>query len=410
MAGTPVAQGAHRDFIIKAESTFGVKPSTGDARVLRRVQGQLNLRKETITSNEKRQDFQVADSRHGTQRVEGSLDQELWNGGATELWETLLMRDFAAVTTIDAGASDAQIAATSSVISRAAGSFAAAGLRVGMVVRFTGMGTNAANRNWLIVGMAADGLSFTVAPVDGGADLADWAADASGSIVIPGKRTYIPTTGHTVKTLCIEESNRLLDVSKVNTGLKVSSLGLRISPNGMVTLTWGLIGLDQEELTGGSAPYFVSPAGPGLGRAFASTAGLIYIDGAVASVVTGLQLDLANGASTLPVVFKKTSPDIPLGRALTARGQLTAAIKDRTFNGLFRNETEVRATMVMEAPNPGGAPHFFAIDLGRVKSNTQDEDDPDGPIMETVAIEALLAFAATGIDATTIAVQDSSLT
>lgn len=409
VAGTPVAQGAHRDFIIKKEATFGVAPSTDAARVLRRTQGVLNLRKETIQSAEKRADFQVADSRHGTQRVEGNMSQELSNGSSTELFELLMMRDFAAVATINAGATDAQIAATSSVISRGASSFATDGIRVGMVVRFTGMGTNAANRNWLVTAMAVDGLSFTVAPVDGGAALADWAADSTGTIVIPGKRTYIPLTGHTSQSLCIEESNRRLDVSKINTGVKVSSLGIRVSPNGMVTLEWGLIGLDQSEVSGSEAPFYVSPTGPGVGRTMASTAGIIVVGGTVQAVLTGLQLDLANGASTLPVIFSKTSPDIPLGRALTVRGQMTAAVKDRTFNAALRNESEVRVSVVLEAPNPGGAPHFMAIDLGRVKINTQDEDDPDGPIMETVGIEALLASAATGIDATTIAIQDSSL-
>jgi hypothetical protein len=404
-----IDQGYQYDIVVKKEATLGVAPGASGARVLRRTSAMLNLKRARVASNEKRESFQVADSRHGSESVEGTIAQELYNGGATELFEVLLMRDFAAVTAIAAGVGT-EFSCASGVLSRASGSMATAGLRNGMVVRFTGLGTNLANRNWLVSGMAQDGLSCTITPVDGGAAAADFTSDSSGSLVIPGKRTFIPNSGHLLQSLAIERRNRVRDTSELSLGCKVTTLGLKMGVNAMVTLDWGIIGLSQTDSSGGSSPYYTSPATPGFGRAFSSAKGLLMLNGELVAVATGVSLDFANGAATFPVVFSQTSPDVPLGRALTVTGQVTAARVDATLRSLFRNESEFRMTMVLEAPAVAGtAPEFIAFDLPRCKVNSSDEDDPDGSVIQTLAIEALEIASGVGVDGTTIAVQDSSL-
>lgn len=85
-----IAKGIFRTVAYKKEATFGVKPVAAGAQELRRTGFDLNLMKETFSSNQIVAHQQVVDFRHGAERVEGTLNDELSSLTHKDLWAALL--------------------------------------------------------------------------------------------------------------------------------------------------------------------------------------------------------------------------------------------------------------------------------------------------------------------------------
>ena len=71
------ASGIFKQVKYKAEVTYGTIPAAAASQALRRVTSSLDMTKDTYQSNEIRPDFQMADFRHGTRKVGGSINGEL---------------------------------------------------------------------------------------------------------------------------------------------------------------------------------------------------------------------------------------------------------------------------------------------------------------------------------------------
>lgn len=406
---TPIAQTSKRRVSIKKESTFGAPAGASSAQVTRRTALNLNLTKTPIESQEKRTDFQRADVRHGSRMVDGSLDGELICGVWEEFWAALLRRDFSGVTTIEFSSGDG-VTISSGVVTRAAGggeSFITDGVKVGMVVRFTNLSATGNNdRNFLVTAVTA--TTVTLAVIDGGAAIADIvSADEACELIIPGQRTYVPTSGHTSDSFNIEDYMSDADVARLYLGCRIVGASLRMQPNGMVTISWRIMGVDQNIYETSAAPYFTSPTDAGVDTVLEAALGYVRLNGSAIAVVTGVNIDIDLGAANTPVVGSNVSPDIFYGRAITVRGQLQAYITNNAYLTAFRDETEME--LFLQFQEPGSEPRdFFAIFLPRVKLMSAAADDPDTVITQTLDFEALLKPAATGYDSTTIVVQDSA--
>ena len=148
----------------KKETTWGTLAGAASGKYIRRVTSDFNLNKETYESNEIRTDYQVADFRHGVRQTEGSINGELSPGAYSDFTQSLVARDFTAV---PAGTSATVTIAASGdlwTLTRSTGSFLTDGINVGMVVRMTGAGLNAANQgnNLLVCAVAATVLTVKV--------------------------------------------------------------------------------------------------------------------------------------------------------------------------------------------------------------------------------------------------------
>lgn len=407
---TPIAQTSKRRVAWKKESTFNTAAGASGAVVARRTSLNLSLTKQPIESGEKRSDFQRADVRHGSRMVDGNLDGELILGVWEEFFAALLRRDFASISAIAADTGDG-FTISSGVVTRAAGggeSFLTDGVRVGQVVRGANFADAANNaRNFLVTAVTA--TTMTLAVIDGGAALADvGSADEDATFTIVGQTTFVPSTAHTSDSFTIEDYLADADLAAVYTGCRIVGLSLRMQPNGMVTVSWRIMGIDQTIYETSSAPYFTTPTEPSVGNVLESSLGYVRILGSQVAVVTGVNVDIDLGGANTPVVGSNLSPDIFYGRAITVRGQITAYITSNAYLTAFRDETE--GELFLQFEYPGSEPRsFISMFMPRVKLMSASPDDPDTVITQTLDFEALLKGAATGYESTTLMIQDSTL-
>ena len=404
-----IAEGSSTYFAYKVEGTPNTQESGSGGTVLRRVTGQLDLAKAEVTSAEKRTDFQETNVNHGTRSVNWSIAGELFGADYEAFWAALLRKDFAAVSTISASSGDG-FTISSGVLTRAAGgaqSFITDGLYEGLVVRFTNLTATANNdRNLRIASMTA--TTLTLVAVDGGAAVADSTSSETATLVIPGEFTFVPSTAHTSKTFTIEKHDTKTDSSQVGRGCKVGAGELSVQPDQPVGLTFSGLGIDRAGFAAGAAPVLTSPTAAGTGPAMSAGIGNVRVGGTSVAVITGLTLSLDLGVNNAPAVFSNVSPDVFYGRTLAATGQITVLKEGNTLADYFDNETEVALDFFIAAP--GSEPRaFYNLYLKRVKLNSADEDDPDGAVVQTSSFRALKAATATGVNPTTLLLQDSSI-
>lgn len=405
-----ISEGSSTYFAYKKEGTPNTAESGSGGAILRRVTGQLDLEKAEVTSAEKRTDFQEVNVTHGTRSVSWSVNGELYGGDYEELIAAICRRDFTAIADIDASAGDGFTIA-SGVLNREAGgseSFLADGALVGLVGRLAAMTVAGNNsRNLLLTSVAATAVGILA--IDGGSAVAnDATTDDDASLTIPGKITYIPETGHTSDTFTFERYDSKTDTSQVGHGCKVGVVEISIQPDQAPTINMSGLGIDRADYSAGSAPVLMTPTAAGTGALMASAIGYIRLNGTAVAVVTGANLTIDDGLSNVPVVGANISPDVFYGRAAQVTGSLTILREGVTVENLFDDETEFELNLFVAAP--GSEPRsFYNFFMPRVKLTSATVDDPDGAVVVSANFRALKKATTTGYPATTLLIQDSSI-
>lgn len=404
-----IQSGAARRLAFKKQSALGTPASGASGFTVRRVDHSLNLSKDTYMSEERRSDFQVADSRHGLRRVAGDVNGELYVGSWELFFAALCRRDFSTVTPVTSSAGDG-FTTSSSVLTRAAGasqSFITDGIRIGQIVRLTNMSETSLNsRNFAVTAVTA--TTITLSALDGAAIADQGSPDESATLTVTGQVTYIPTTGHTSDYFTFDDYAQDLDISQVYEDCKVGGMAMTVPPTGIVNVTWNIVGLDQTLYTAGNSPVLTNPTEAGTNRALAAVPGKLLIAGSPVAVATGFSLNVDLGLEAPAVIASDTSPDVFYGKAARVTGQISVFFESHTDITRFRNETEFQLHLVLEAP--GTAPRdFVSIFLPRVKINSAAVGDEETGQIVTMDFEALLKATATGYESTTLYIQDSSL-
>lgn len=85
-----ISKGIFRTVALKKETTFGTKAGATGAQEMRRTTFDLNLIKDTYQSSQIATHQQIVDMRHGTRRVEGTLNDEISCTTHKDLWAALL--------------------------------------------------------------------------------------------------------------------------------------------------------------------------------------------------------------------------------------------------------------------------------------------------------------------------------
>jgi hypothetical protein len=414
-----MASGIEKKVVLAPQATKGTCPAANldTAQYLRRVTSSLNVTKETYQSNEMRADRQIADFRHGVQSVEGSIAGELSPGTYEKFMAAILRKAWVA-----APASGAYSDITAAVTSGNAGTFTSAstatflkdGLKVGDVVRQTGGAGDAAGnnaRNFLITALTdkkITGLMLDGKPVV--------AAAPSGALTFTGvgKKTWVPTSGHTEDWFSIEHNYSDVDLSEVFWDLKVNSLAVKLPATGLATIDIGLMGLNHTNYASDASPYFTSVLAACKKGVLAAVNGALYVQGTKVALLTGLDFDVAANLSSEPVVGSNVKPDIFDGR-VAVKGNMTVFFEDATFRDYFENETEVTINCVLTTEDTATA-DFLSFTFPRVKVGGASKDDGEKGIVQTMPFVAL--FNADGDDgvtctvdslATTLSIQDSTL-
>ncbi len=400
------ASGVFKQVAIKQEVTYGVLPAASAAQLLRRVDASFNLQKDTFESNEIRPDLQTADFRHGVRKIAGNINGELAPGSYSPYLGAILKRDFAAISAMTGLSVTIAGTAPTYTVTIASGSFLTLGLKVGHVIRLTAGTFNAANLNKNLLVTALTATVATVLVLNASTLVAEGPITGA-TVSVPGKTTYIPTSGHTDYSYSVEEWFNDISRSEVHSGLKFTKAAFKLPPTGMATVSFDLTGKDLGQAPG-STRYFTSPTALPTGGVVAAVNGVLRIGGVTVAAVTGLDFEIAAGFSGDAVVGSNVIPSQFAGR-VRVTGQFTAYFEDGVMPQAFFDETEISLCVALTTNNTAAA-DIVAITMSRVKLGGADKADGDGGIVRTYPFTALLNNAGgsgTAYDQTTITIQDS---
>lgn len=407
-----IAAGLFKQLAYKVESSFGVAPGQTGGQLLRRVQSTVDLSKEAYAANEKRTDFQIADYRHGVRRVQGQINGELSPKTYADMFGVLLKRDFAAVSPLTGLSVTIAGAGPTYTVTRGAGDFLAGGIKVGDVIRLSAAGLDAANasKNLMVTDLTA--TVATVIVLNGSALVAEGPI-SSATVTVVGKKTFIPATGHTDKSIAFEHWYSDIGQSELFLGNKLAKASMSLPPSGLATVAFDVMGQDLASLTkrGGVAEttqYFTTPAAVTTTGALAAVNGILRVAGTTVATVTGLTVDINTNYTGDPVVGSNTLPQMFPGK-VNVSGQFTAYFDSVALRDAFVNETEIDLLGVFTSDNSAAA-DFVSVVMPRIKVGSANKDDGDGGLVQTFSFQALFNTAGgTGVktEKTTFSMQDS---
>jgi hypothetical protein len=399
----PISKGTAKQVAYKKETTFGTPAGTSGGSLLRRVTGNFNLVKDAYESNEIRVDRQVADFRHGVRSAEGALNGELSSASYGDFIGSVVGRDFTSITLGSAVQTTVTVAGTVYTLVRASGSWLTDGLRVGMVIRASGLTTTADNaRNLLVASLSA--TNAVVVPLNGVALTAQGTA-SSVTLTAPGKQTFAPATGHTDDSYTIEEFYSDIAQSEVYSGMKVNSVAVQLPATGLTTVDIGFAGKDLAQT--GTSQYFSSPTAQGTQGIFAAVNGVVLVQGAAVALITSADFSIERATENAVVVGSNSVADIFSGR-IRVTGNLTVYFEDATFRNYFNAETPVSLVFTVTA-DTSATSNFMTFTLPKVKLGSFTKDDGELGIVASTSFQALLNDVTTaGLAPTTIQIQDSA--
>ena len=405
-----IADGVNRFITYKKQTGQTTADGSSGGQVMRRTDGgSLNLTRSSTTSAEIRQSRMELDTRLQGKTVSGNLPFELVAGDFTDHIQSVLMRDFTAVSSIgplsDVTATVDGTTAFKGTFTSATADWIVNGFRVGMGLRITGLADSTNNSNNFMI----TGLSSTVLTghfVNG----TTFVSEASGNpftFGVPGKVTYIPQTSHTKDFYTIEDREDDVDSSDLYKSVMFTGLDISMPAEGNVTGDVSTLGLDHELLEGAGSPHFVAPAAQGTGLAFSGSNGQVYVGGAQNVVITSMNFSVAGGHSKPNVIGSNVSPDIAQG-VTTVGGTFSALIEDSVLRNLFINETETTIIQVLTTSNDNDA-DMAIFAFPRVQVKTANKDASGEFTTQTFEFSSLEQVASQPTEQTSIFTQDTSI-
>ena len=357
----------------KLEATFGTLPGASGADIFRANSGAVSLSKEPIRSGENRRDGMTTRGRHGSRSVAGSYVGDLSVGTFDKWIEAVLRGTFdtpLALTALSVAADSA-----AKTFTRSAGSWITDGVRIGDVVRFgafTAGGAPNNSRNFTVVALTATVLTVAETP-----------ATIAQQTAITLARSKKVIQGTTRRSFTIEEHELDIDGSEVFTGCRIGSMQLQMQPNGMATLTFGIVGQDMQVMTGAQAPYFTAPVAT-VTLGLTAVEALIRLGSTPVLDITGIDLTVNLNAAGQPVVGSNITPDV-FDNLATIEGSITALRQDVSRVQNFLNEDQLSLSLVFAENTAQPAP-FCAFSLCNFtfSSATKSELGSDGPRTQTL--------------------------
>jgi hypothetical protein len=227
-------------------------------------------------------------------------------------------------------------------------------------------------------------------------DLRDGTYDAFlESAMLGAFSTNALKVGTTPKFFSIEDYAADLDQSRLFTGMTVSTMGISMAPNQMVTANFGMVGKDMS-LPATTAEKTVDA--DTIAEPFDAYSGGIKIadDGTTAinasstlSIVTGLDFTVTNSFAPTFVVGDSTAPQLEFGRA-EVEGTITAYFENVTLLNRFVSETESGVEVSVADPSGNDLTFLFP----RVKFNAADVS-VDGPGSRIISLPFVALYDAT---------------
>jgi hypothetical protein len=376
-----------------------VATAGGTSQRMRRMPGAgLVGARDGQRSSEVRTDQQGADIMDGPRSCSGSLILPLATVACDDFLGYVLRNTWAAGAALDEG-DFTSLAIASSVVTLGGGNPSTLGIRVGSIVDLANMSTAGNNGRWRVT--AVTSTTFTIVKLSDGSAPTDQGADSDCDLTVVG---YTLTQGTTKTALTIEQHYPNADVSELFKHCRLGGAQISLPPSGPCTMTVPVTGLDWENLSGGSAPYFSSVTAASETPVLEMAGGQVILNGTEYSV-SGLDINIntplmPNG----PLVGRETGTEIFYG-VTTIGGNISFFLESAAQLNLFRSGTVIDFQAI--ATEAGGS--FYSFGAQRAKLTGQQKTiGADGGVLLQSSWEAMKKSAATGYDATTLTIQRSN--
>lgn len=372
-----IGSGSRVQLAIVEEVSFGTVPASAMMPI--RFKGsKLDYKLQGFTSEEVRSDRQIRDFRLGMKSVEGSLDVELSVGSHDALYEGALAGAWTVGTAV---ASCTTIAGNK--IHRATGSWFTDGYLPGDIVAATSFVNTSNNGTMRVSAISIDGLDMTINAVAGAAFTKTiTASDTGGSVNLKGKRLKCGTT---MKWYSIEQFFSDLTQYRAFKGVAVNEMTMKIQPKAIAEATFTFLGQDTMafQTTQIASSYSVVSTNSPLD----GFSGGLWEGGSASSLVTGLDIKLANGRTIEGVLGSRVTPAIFEGRA-NVTGSATVFFQDATAYNKFINETTSSIDILMVDPN---GTDFLRVVVPACKFSSGNIDPKaEGPIPIAMDFQSIL--------------------
>jgi hypothetical protein len=204
----------------------------------------------------------------------------------------------------------------------------------------------------IVVDLASDDYDDFIAS----AMLSTWSTAPAGPDVIK--------VGTTPRFMSIEDYAADIDQARLFTGCTVSTMGVSIAPNQMVTTTFGIVGKDMsvsinqriQTASANPAPFTSDLGSLSIGNVGSLTE---------VNTISSLEFSVDNSFSPTFVIGSTTTPTLQYGMA-TVEGTFTAYWEDVTLVNRFLNETESAISISVDDPTGSNEYTFF---FPRIKIN-----------------------------------------
>jgi len=191
--------------------------------------------------------------------------------------------------------------------------------------------------------------------------------------------------GTAPKFFSLEDYAADIDQARLFTGMTVSTMGISLAPNQMVTATYGMVGKDMT-ISATQKTQNASSANPPY-DAYSGTLAIGNVNGtpSTAAIVTGMDFTLTNSFAPTFVIGSDSAPQLEVGRA-EIEGTISAYFEDAALINRFLNETETELEVTV---GDGSTTLKFAFP--RAKINSADVG-VDGPTSRVISLSFVALY------------------
>lgn len=399
-----IAQGINKQVAIKKQTALGTAATGSGGQILRREQSTNTLKKDTYANNEIASHQQSTGKTHGLRSVDTALNGVLSAGTYSTVIASVLRDDFTATTSLT-GLALAVGGVLGAYTLTGTGLLVSGGFKIGDIIRITvatGLNADCLNKNLLIANIT--NTVITVKTLNG--STMTTGSGTACTLALPGKKSVVPITGHTKDYWTVEDWQSDISQSEVFSDVMFGKLDIGLPSTGNATLAVSGVGLNR---TTGATRILTTPTGETTSNPLAAINGILIVNGAAVTNITGVTLSIDGKAAGMgAVVGSNVAPDIQRG-TIEVSGSFTALYQDATLSTLFDNATQVNLVAIIE-DNSTASSDFVAFSMSNITLDGDGKDDGDKAIVRTYPFTARINMAggiALANDQTIISVQDS---